>query len=287
MSSVFPFNQAAKLPNLVISRIKPVVDKQLEKFNQVFDQIQQRLASLGKNVKCNDPKVLDLKRKLAKLKIIINELNRINQRLQPLAANLQAAARIANITSTILLAIPAVPGVPEGPKNQTLQTIADLIAGITAVINILNVLLKIINKITNKANSLIAKTERKLNSICGTGNDNSILNINNNNNNVSTNNTDTPDSNLSPEAALINATYPSEFYDSVNVSDVDLDQRVTEINTLIQDQLDVVQNLIEAPSKVLRGNGAPNNNLGNIGDYYIDIATQTIYGPKASQNSWT
>jgi len=281
MSSVFPFNQASKLPNIVIKQTKPVIDKQIAKFNKIFDQITQRLASLGKNVKCTDPRVIDLKRKLAKLKRVIDNLNLIVQRLQPVVNTMQTATRIANITAGILVAIPAVPGVPEGPKNQTLQTIADLIAGITAVINVFNIILKIISKLINKANNLINKVERKLASICG--NDNDV----NNSVSVIPNSTDTPNGNLSADGAALNAIYPSEFYSRVNVSDVDLDLRVDEINSLIQDQLTVIQNLVEAPSKVLRGNGMPDTDLGLVGDYYIDNVTQIIYGPKPSQNSWT
>jgi hypothetical protein len=40
--------------------------------------------------------------------------------------------------------------------------------------------------------------------------------------------------------------------------------------------------LQEAPSKVYQDNGLPAADLGKIGDYYIDLSTSTVYGPKLS-----
>jgi hypothetical protein len=36
---------------------------------------------------------------------------------------------------------------------------------------------------------------------------------------------------------------------------------------------------------ILSGSGAPANNLGNNGDFYLDTSTETLYGPKAN-NTW-
>jgi hypothetical protein len=45
-------------------------------------------------------------------------------------------------------------------------------------------------------------------------------------------------------------------------------------------------NLVEAPSKVYQASGVPENNLGKLGDYYINLDNQSIYGPKAQANDW-
>jgi len=281
MATLFPFNQGSKIPGLVIDKLKPAVLKQVDKFNKLSDNLEQQLVSL-KNAKCNDAKIQQFKFTLAQFKLVIDNLNRINQRLQPLATRLQQASNIAKPVATILLAVPAVPGIPEGPKNQTIQTIADLIAGIAAVIIVLNILLKIFNKLLNIANKLITKAENKLKTICPTDNN---LNSGNLTGAVATN--DTNSSDLPADVLAINDLYFSQFYQTINTSNKDIENRVSEINLLIDEQLDVITNLIEAPSKVLYDVGIPNNELGNIGDYYIDTDTQTIYGPKASQNSWT
>ena len=283
MSTVFPFNQASKLPGLVIDQIKPMVMDQLKKFDQISNKLEQRLNSISKNAKCNDAQIIDLKRKLRQLQLILNNLNNIQQRLQPLTDRLQKITQTVNAVAGILLAIPAVIGVPEGPKGQIIQTIADVVAGITAVINVLNILLKMINKILSIANNLISKAEQVLSNLCPA----TSANTNNLTNNAGLNAIDTTNSNLSADTILTNNAYPSEFYNSFNVSDSDIQYRVDTINQLIEDQLNVIQNLNEAPSKVLMQAGIPGLDIGNVGDYYIDINTQTIYGPKPSQNSWT
>ena len=283
MATLFPFNQTAKLPGIVINQITPIVTKQLEKFNSITSKIEQRLESFSKNVKCNDAEILDLKNKLNQLKTILDNLNRIQQQLQPLVNRLQLVSRTANTIGGILLAIPAVVGVPEGPKAQTIQTIADLVAGIISVLNVLNILLKIINKVVPKALNIINRAEQSINSLCK-------------DNNASGNNTiastsapqanDINDTELSANVLSINGEYPTQFYQTVNVSNSDIKQRVDSINNLIEDELNVLTNLKEAPSKIFYNAGIPASDLGFVGDYYIDTNTQTVYGPKPTINSW-
>ena len=78
----------------------------------------------------------------------------------------------------------------------------------------------------------------------------------------------------------------TEFYNKKNVSQSDLDDRSDSIEQLLRQQQDLLTSLIEAPSKVYQNNGVPANDLGKAGDYYIDLDTQTIYGPKASLTQW-
>lgn len=276
MATLFPFNQTAKLPGIVINQITPIVTKQLEKFNSITSKIEQRLESFSKNVKCNDAEILDLKNKLNQLKTILDNLNRIQQQLQPLANKLQSVSRTANTIGGILLAIPAVVGVPEGPKGQTIQTIADLVAGILSVLNVLNVLLKIINKVIPKALNIINRADQLINSLCN----------NTNSGNTALQATDINDSELSANVLSVNGEYPSQFYQTVNVSNSDIEHRVDSINKLIDDGLNVLTNLKEAPSKIFYNVGKPASDLGFVGDYYIDTDTQTVYGPKTTINSW-
>lgn len=283
MATLFPFNQTAKLPGIVINQITPIVTKQLEKFNSITSKIEQRLESFSKNVKCNDAEILDLKNKLNQLKTILDNLNRIQQQLQPLANKLQSVSRTANTIGGILLAIPAVVGVPEGPKGQTIQTIADLVAGILSVLNVLNVLLKIINKVIPKALNIINRADQLINSLCkdnNAGGNNTIASTS------ALQATDINDSELSANVLSVNGEYPSQFYQTVNVSNSDIEHRVDSINKLIDDGLNVLTNLKEAPSKIFYNVGKPASDLGFVGDYYIDTDTQTVYGPKTTINSW-
>jgi hypothetical protein len=46
-----------------------------------------------------------------------------------------------------------------------------------------------------------------------------------------------------------------------------------------------LQNLKEAPSKVISNTQPPTTNVGDIDDYYIDTTNQVIYGPK-TDSGW-
>ena len=88
------------------------------------------------------------------------------------------------------------------------------------------------------------------------------------------------------DTSNINDQYPTEFYTNINVSDDDINLRFNTISELLENQLDVMTNLVEAPSKVYQASGVPENNLGKLGDYYINLDNQSIYGPKAQADDW-
>jgi len=74
--------------------------------------------------------------------------------------------------------------------------------------------------------------------------------------------------------------YNSEFYNKRNVSDEDMDFRIESIIELLENEQEVMINLIEAPSDILRGNGSPIESAGKINDFYINIESGQVYGPK-------
>ena len=81
---------------------------------------------------------------------------------------------------------------------------------------------------------------------------------------------------------LVNTT----FYNEENVSDDDLQHRSDTIQQLVEQQQNLLTSLQEAPSKVYQASGVPENNLGKLGDYYINLDNQSIYGPKAQSDDW-
>ena len=81
---------------------------------------------------------------------------------------------------------------------------------------------------------------------------------------------------------LVNTT----FYNEENVSDDDLQHRSDTIQQLVEQQQNLLTSLQEAPSKVYQASGVPENNLGKLGDYYINLDNQSIYGPKAQADDW-
>ena len=74
----------------------------------------------------------------------------------------------------------------------------------------------------------------------------------------------------------------TEFYNEQNVSDDDLQFRSDVIQQLVEQQRDLMTSLLEAPSQVYKESGLPSDDLGKPGDYYVDISTNKIYGPKTS-----
>jgi hypothetical protein len=89
-----------------------------------------------------------------------------------------------------------------------------------------------------------------------------------------------------PEGYDFNNELPSEFYQTKNVSESDLQQRSDAIQELISQQENLLSSLQEAPSQVYKNDGPPASNLGKIGDFYVDTKNNIPYGPKKSDTDW-
>lgn len=280
MATVFPFNKIPTIPLKILSVLLPVFLKQKKFLNKIVDNLQQKVDGLSKTAKCGDAQILAIRQDLEQLQQLVNNIQRIANLLQPISSGLQTATTVANILIPISLAIPSVVGVPEGPKEQTISALAELLQNISVILNILNGIVSAINEINGRVNSIVSAAQSKLNSVCNEDDANSSVDPGSDESEVSTSD------NQGLSNFELNNRYTSEFYREVNVSNEDLQGRIDQIQNLLDEQLSVLDNLIESPSSVLRGAGAPNPNLGKSGDYYIDTNTQTVYGPKPSQNSW-
>ena len=95
-----------------------------------------------------------------------------------------------------------------------------------------------------------------------------------------------PESNSSKVTRDYNDELDTEFYNKLNVSDADLEDRSINIEQLLTQQRDLLTSLTEAPSKVYQEPGVPSADLGKLGDYYIDTTNSNIYGPKISNSNW-
>ena len=97
-----------------------------------------------------------------------------------------------------------------------------------------------------------------------------------------------------------NSKLDTEFYTEYNVSESDLTDRASVIQEYV-DQIQSIDNaittsieiskelsksILEAPAEIYKSNGVPKSDLGKIGDYYIDLTTNTVYGPKLKLDSW-
>ena len=77
-------------------------------------------------------------------------------------------------------------------------------------------------------------------------------------------------------------TIGTEFYTSDNVSSDDMKQYLSIVNNLVDSQQSLLTSLQEAPAQSFSGEIPPSNDLGKIGDYYVDTVSNHIYGPKTN-----
>jgi len=259
------------IPANLIKQLIPVLMKQVETLSKAAEDFIKQVESIPANTKCNDPKIVDAKRKLQQLydsiETIKQGLNTINQ----IVPVINTVATVASTLSIIQLAIPAIPGVPTGPVSKLITTFDNLGKNAKSSVSSLQGMISAINGNFARINKLLAKAITKLSSICNSETFNVTSDIQSALNNLS-------------DDALADR-YPSMFYRTLNVSEDDIQTRFDIIRTLLQTQLNVLQNLKEAPSNILSGITIPTIEIGDIDDYYIDVDSQLIYGPKTN-NGW-
>ena len=275
-----------QIPSQIVQRIILLLSKQIDAISNLAEKTSTNCLNLAHNVKCSDPNVKQIKGQLADLQRLIDQLNIIINRTSDIINIINTVATTAFVLKIIQLAIPSVPGVPTGPITELINIFTKLIDNAKSSINSLKGMLANIKSQFNRINSLIANSINTIGSICNnelftvTSEVASIIN------NASSIIGNDASSIIGNDTSNINDQYPTEFYTNINVSDDDINLRFNTISELLENQLDVMTNLVEAPSKVYRAKGVPENNLGKLGDYYINLDNQSIYGPKAQTDDW-
>jgi hypothetical protein len=272
MASLFPYNQISQIPTRILDSIQPLINEKTEELNKLTTDLQNSLLSISPNSNCNDSDILQLKALLRNLQTVIDQIQSIFQFVPIISGTLRFLINFATTSANAQLLIPMTPGVPNGPLIQFLNTFLDIITISSACINVLASSIEIAAGFLEKIFNITAQTNSTISNICG--------------GNISTNSPDTTLLTDNITLTGLEKLYPSDFYKKVNVSDEDLQRRFDAIQELILNQIDVVANLNEAPSRVLYGSGVPTSIIGQIGDYYIDTTDQTVYGPKTNSDSW-
>jgi len=257
MATAFPFNQLPKLPGKVISQLAPITTDLQSKLLSISNELSNKVSSLPNSVKCDDPRVIDIKNTLSNLQTLIQASQQVTTFVPQVASIFNTLASTGKTISAIQLLIPAAVGVPQGPIIQTLSAAAELSNNAQTAATNVNNSLSGFNPLFDRINSVINRTSSKLTALCGTDGNNSLQN-----------------------GTSLNDLYPSTFYNTLNVSDADIQQRIVAIQELLDQGLSVIENLNEAPSGVILSTVAPIESDGQEGDYYINTTTQTIYGPK-------
>jgi len=262
----------ATIPADLIQRIIPLLVKQTEQLNKNVSKFTDRIMQLNSKIRCSDPVVKQLKRDLQKIYNAIESVKRGVNSINRITPIITSISNVASTLKIVQLAIPAVPGVPTGPITELINTFDNLGTNAKSSTSSLQGLIDTINIRLDMVYKTLAMGLDKLTSICNTE-------------------TFAVTRNIAAELDEINRNVnyqdiaPTEFYTDLNVSDEDLQDRINVVQDLIEQQLNVLQNLKEAPSKVRSGNTPPTADLGDIDDYYVDVDSQIIYGPK-TESGW-
>lgn len=259
-----------QIPAQIVQTIVPILSKRMSLISTLAEKIISDCVNLPVGVSCDDPSVRNIKQQLKNLQTAINTINPLLSNINNIINIIQTVVTVATILKTIQLAIPSVPGVPAGPITELIIIFTKLIENSKSCIDSLKGLTGSSQSQFNRIDSLIADAINKIGSICSNEQFEVSANvadiISRSSNQGNTQNLQQP--------------YNTEFYTSFNVSDDDIEYRLKSIQDLLDNQLDVMQNLIESPSKVLRGQQLPTDSIGNINDYFVDTRTNIVYGPK-------
>lgn len=275
MSAIVPpLDRIPKLPGKAVSLTIKQIDKQTDKLLTAVNETLTESVKLPINIKCDDPRIAKIKKLLADIQKQLTTVQENIPKIQKTAESLKTVVTTAiGIKTAISIAQLSNPVTAPLFIAQQLTAIQD--ATIVNAIESLNQFAAVPATLTSKLQTLVPPllaAISKVSAVCNGDVDNleipsSLLP-----------NTDTDTD--------YNDLVATEFYNEKNVSESDLDGRSDSIEQLLQQQRDLLTSLIEAPSKVYQNSGAPSVDLGKVGDYYIDLDTQTIYGPKASITQW-
>ncbi len=272
MSIIPPLDRLTKAPSFGVDKIQQQFNDILD---LVVDQTNQTIkdsVKLPTNVKCDDPRVQNIKQNLENIQSLITQVKQNIPKIQSARTAVNtivstaqginaaiAAAQLSNpVTAALFISL----------QTQAIQNQL-IVNAVEAVKPLQSLPTQIESKILTLVPVLITAIS-KLNTVCG---DSDIeLNIPN----ISTESTVTDYNDL----------VPTEFYNESNVSETDLTQRSDSIEQLVEQQRNLLTSLQEAPSQVYKQEGNPPPELGKIGDYYLNTSNNVSYGPKITDTDW-
>jgi hypothetical protein len=282
MSAIVPpLDIIPKLPAKAVSLTIKQINKQTTKLMDSVNKTVADTVKLPVNIKCDDPRIKQIKKQLTNIQTQLTTVQSNIPKIQKTVNSIKSIVTLASgIKTTISIAQLSNPITAPLFIAQQLTAIQD--ATIVNAIESLNQFAAVPATLISKLQTIVpplTSAISKVSAVCNGDVDN--LKIPNSllpeTNNSDTNNNDNND---------YNDLVATEFYTKKNVSQSDLDGRSDLIESLVQQQEDLLTSLIEAPSKVYQDSGLPKNYIGKIGDYYIDLDNQSIYGPKPQADDW-
>ena len=267
-----PFDQLTKLPAQGVDRAQQEFNKIVDDLLDESKTVIQDSIKLPAGAKCDDPNVQKIKKSLLQIQegiqVVQENLPQIQQVISGVKTLINTGIAIKNTIDATQLANPVTAPVFIAGVAQALQD--ELIANALAAVQPLEAVpQQLLSKLETLIPPLVTAIA-KLNSVCDEQTELTIPDLGDG----------------FPEGYDFNNELPSEFYQTKNVSEFDLQQRSDAIQELISQQEDLLASLQEAPSQVYKDNGPPASNLGKIGDFYVDIQNNIPYGPKKSDTNW-
>ena len=277
MSAIVPpLDIIPKLPAKAVTLVMTQLNTQTDRLLDNVTKTVQDTVKLPVNVKCDDPKIAQIKKQLADIQNQITSIQQTIPRIQTTINSVRSLVGIATGIKTALsvaqLSNPITAPLFIAQQLMAIQdaTIVNAISSLSQFSSVPVTLTSKLQTITTPLLGAIAKVSNVCNGDVDT------LNISQDalSNDALQTEIDYND--------LVNTT----FYNEENVSDDDLQHRSDTIQQLVEQQQNLLTSLQEAPSKVYQASGVPENNLGKLGDYYINLDNQSIYGPKAQADDW-
>jgi hypothetical protein len=274
MSAIVPpLDFIPKAPAKAVDLVMKQVDIQTD---ALLDQVTKTVQNSNKlpiNVKCDDPRIQNIKKQLAdiqkQISVVQESIPKIQQSINVVKQIVTVAQGIKTAVSIAQLSNPITAPLFIAQQLTAIQD-ATIVNAISSLQQFSSIPTTIASKLQTITPPLLA-TLAKVSNVC---------------NGETTDFTLSADSLIMEDIEDYNDLVDTKFYTEDNVSDDDLQNRSDVIQQLLEQQVNLLTALQEAPSKVYQASGNPIGSLGKIGDYYIDLDSQLIYGPKLVIDNW-
>jgi chromosome segregation ATPase len=268
MSSITPpLDLIPTLPGKAASALMSRIDQQTDNLVIQVNKTIQDSIKLPSNIQCNDPRIQSIKAQLSEVQNQINSIQQNIPKIQQTVDNIKTAVQTAQAIKSIIT-VAQLSNPITAPVFIAMNLMAIQDALIVNSLGALQSFSTLPTTLTSKFQTITPVLSEALKNVASACNnvidDISIPNV--------------------EGITDYNDLVDTEFYTEQNVSDSDLDLRSDTIQSLIEQQRNLITSLLEAPSQVYKQNGVPVNDLGKPGDYYVDLTTNKIYGPKT--NVW-
>ena len=282
MSAIVPpLDIIPKLPAKAVTLVIKQIDTQTDRLLDTVTKTVQDTVKLPTNIKCDDPRIAQIKKQLADIQKQITTVQETIPKIQTTINTVRqligVAAGIKTALSVAQLANPVTAPLFIAQQLTAIQdaTIVNAISSLSQFSSVPATLTSKLQTITTPLLGAIAKVSN----VCNGDVETLTISQDALSNDALTN--------IGLQTGTdYNDLVDTKFYNEENVSDDDLQHRSDTIQQLLEQQQNLLTSLQEAPSKVYQASGAPSNTLGKLGDYYINLDNQSIYGPKLRADDW-